>query len=59
IVSIPKNEVRDLVPHYVYEKNTVFFQCPKCKRIYWPGTHVKKMERHNIKITGSLPRDRS
>jgi len=45
LVSIAKDEVRDLVPQYVCEKNTIFFQCPACSRIYWPGTHVSKMER--------------
>ena len=49
IVSIAKNEVRDLVPQYVSEKNSVFFQCPKCGRIYWSGTHVSKMEQRIVK----------
>ncbi len=43
IVPIAKHEIRDLVPQHVCDKNTVFFQCPKCCRIYWPGSHVKKM----------------
>ena len=49
LVSIAKNEVRDLVPWYVYEKYIVFFQCPQCNRIYWPGTHIKKMELQKLK----------
>jgi uncharacterized protein with PIN domain len=49
IVPVSKQEVRDLVPQHVYEKNAAFFLCPKCSRIYWQGTHIRKMKLQKIK----------
>ena len=38
-----KEEVRELVPPYVYRTQKRFFRCPKCGKIFWSGTHVKNM----------------
>jgi len=46
LVDIEKEKVRDRVPDYVYKTQEEFITCPKCKRIYWQGTHwgnVQKM----------------
>ena len=43
LISIEKSEVKDRVPHYIYEGNISFLQCPRCARIYWRGTHIKKI----------------
>jgi uncharacterized protein with PIN domain len=43
VIPVAKEDVEDFVPRYVYEKNTEFLRCPKCGRIYWQGTHVKRM----------------
>ncbi len=45
---ITKQETQDLVPQHVYENNNVFLRCPRCKRTYWHGTHVRRMakDRH-------------
>ena len=40
---ITREDVRDLVPQYVYENNYLFLRCPQCKRTYWYGTHVRRM----------------
>ncbi len=45
LVSIPREHVRKIVPKFVYEHHTSFYQCPDCKKIYWEGTHFKKMKR--------------
>jgi len=42
-LPVAKEDVRDLVPQYVYEKTNDFLQCPNCRRIYWQGTHVIRM----------------
>lgn len=34
-----KEEVKLLVPEYVYKTNDKFTTCPECKRIYWAGSH--------------------
>jgi uncharacterized protein with PIN domain len=38
-----KDEVKELVPPYVFKTQSQFMQCPTCKRIYWRGTHWQSM----------------
>ena len=44
-----KQQVKDLVPPYVFQTQSQFMECPACHRIYWRGTHwqamTKKLER--------------
>lgn len=47
---VTKEEVRDIVPPYVFENCDRYNQCPRCNRIFWMGTHprnaLKFMEKH-------------
>jgi uncharacterized protein with PIN domain len=43
LALLDKHEVRDLVPPYVYETRNEFLRCKSCGRIYWKGSHVKRM----------------
>jgi len=45
LVHRGKEEVRDLVPPYVFQTQSQYFQCPACHRIYWRGTHWQRMKR--------------
>ncbi len=38
-----KQEVKDLVPPYVYQTQSQYMECPACHRIYWRGTHWQAM----------------
>ena len=42
--SIDKQDVADLRPPYVLLTQPKFFQCPECRRVYWPGTHWANMK---------------
>ena len=42
IVAAEKNSVRGRVPDYVFETHDRFQRCPKCSRIYWPGSHTRR-----------------
>jgi hypothetical protein len=42
--NITKSEAEGKVPEYVYDTQNNFFTCPQCHRIYWPGTHLQRME---------------
>lgn len=44
LFPLAKQEVKDDVPHHVYQKNTIFLRCDRCGKIYWRGSHVKRME---------------
>lgn len=37
--KINKEEVKNRVPEYVFKTHSEFMSCPKCKRIYWQGSH--------------------
>lgn len=43
---LPKTEeeVKELVPPYVFSTQTQYMQCPSCLRVYWRGTHWLRMK---------------
>ncbi|SRR6266540_2759177 len=43
LTLLKKPETADLVPPYIYETHDEFRQCASCGRIYWEGSHVKRM----------------
>ncbi len=43
LLAVDKERVRELVPFYTYKNFDEFAECPRCKRIYWKGSHYKKM----------------
>jgi len=43
LVERSKEEVKDLVPPYVFKTQDHFTRCPSCGRIYWRGTHWRAM----------------
>ncbi len=50
LVERDKEEVRDLVPPYVFETQSLYMECPSCHRIYWRGTHWQAMNRELAKF---------
>lgn len=36
-------EVRGQVPSYVFATQRRFARCPRCGKLYWPGTHWQRM----------------
>ena len=38
-----KQQVKDLVPPYVFQTQRQYMECPACHRIYWRGTHWQAM----------------
>lgn len=36
---IPRTEIREVVPRYVFENQRQFKSCPRCGKVYWAGTH--------------------
>jgi len=40
--QIDKYTVRSRVPDYIWETNPNFQICNRCRRIYWPGSHLKR-----------------
>ncbi len=42
--AVTREEVAPLVPPYVLATTKEFTRCPKCGRVYWPGTHRARIE---------------
>ena len=38
-----KEEVKEMVPPYVFQTQNQYMECPICHRIYWRGTHWQAM----------------
>jgi uncharacterized protein with PIN domain len=47
LLPIAKQNIKDMVPDYVYDNYDIFFRCVCCGRVYWEGTHVR-----NMRLTG-------
>lgn len=42
--QISKSKISNKIPSRVLEFNEKFWECDKCKQIYWEGTHIKKLQ---------------
>jgi len=43
LVEKNKQQVKNLVPAYVFQTQSQYMECPVCHRIYWRGTHWQAM----------------
>ena len=50
LVTKAKEEVKDMVPTYVFQTQTQYMQCLACQRVYWRGTHWQRMSRELKRI---------
>jgi hypothetical protein len=46
-----KEQVKDLVPSYVFKTHNQYMQCPACHRVYWKGTHWQAMTKRIEKLS--------
>ncbi|MBI4838484.1 MAG: Mut7-C RNAse domain-containing protein [Nitrospirae bacterium] len=53
IAGITKENVKDLVPEYVFQTSEDFKQCQGCKKLYWEGTHPEKFRKKLSEILGT------
>ncbi len=44
IEEIPREDAEGKVPDFIFYQQKTFFRCPSCRRIYWQGSHPKRME---------------
>jgi uncharacterized protein with PIN domain len=52
LVDVGRKEACGRVPEYVLQSHDRFSGCPSCGRIYWPGTHVDRMEERIAALFG-------
>ena len=39
---LPKDEVPNNIPEPIRTDTEIFYQCPRCLRVYWKGSHIKR-----------------
>lgn len=42
--DVEKDEIEALVPNFIYNTHSKFSICRKCKKVYWKGSHINKIE---------------
>jgi uncharacterized protein with PIN domain len=50
LVKVSKEEAKRLVPKRAYEMHKIFYRCKSCGKIYWHGTHWKKIKERYKKV---------
>jgi uncharacterized protein with PIN domain len=43
LAPVPRETALGVVPEHVFHTQAEFFQCPRCGRIYWPGSHPARI----------------
>jgi hypothetical protein len=51
--EVSKDQVRDRLPRRTAELHDRFHQCPQCCRVYWAGSHHRRMQHWIRELTGS------
>ncbi len=50
LIPVKKENFKDLIPPKVYAYYNEFNYCPKCKKIYWQGDHIKRLKERFKKL---------
>ena len=43
LVNVEKKDIEQMVPEFVFHQYAQFRSCPKCRKVYWEGSHAKGM----------------
>ena len=43
LTPVPREQALGSVPEHVFHTQAEFFQCPRCGRFYWPGSHPPRI----------------
>ena len=43
LIDTPRESVRNRVPVYVYKTQSRFKLCPRCRKVFWSGTHRRSV----------------
>jgi uncharacterized protein with PIN domain len=55
--ALDREAARERVPPYVAQTRKTFKSCPRCRRVYWRGTHRRRMDEQLARFRphGTLP----
>jgi uncharacterized protein len=40
LAPVPREQVQGRVPEHVFHHHDQFLECPRCRRVFWPGSHL-------------------
>jgi uncharacterized protein with PIN domain len=49
---VEREKIEDRVPAYVLDTEREFHMCPKCRKVFWPGTHWLRMRERVKQLFG-------
>jgi uncharacterized protein with PIN domain len=41
---LQKNEIKELIPDFIFYNFDHFIKCRNCDKVYWEGSHYKKIK---------------
>jgi len=41
LIPVPRDQVVGLAPEHIFHTHQDFHQCPRCRQVFWPGSHLK------------------
>jgi uncharacterized protein with PIN domain len=41
LALLDRDQVQGRVPEHVFHYQRRFYECPRCHRVYWPGSHIQ------------------
>jgi uncharacterized protein with PIN domain len=42
---LSREQVQGRVPEHVFHYQSQFYECPRCRRLFWPGSHLPGLSR--------------
>ena len=45
LTRLPREQAQGRVPEHVFHHHDQFFECPRCRRLFWPGSHLEGISR--------------
>jgi uncharacterized protein with PIN domain len=58
LTSISRQDAAPLVPPFVAEQYQEFLQCPRCRRVFWSGTHWEDLQERLAAARNKDPENR-
>ncbi|MBM4285404.1 MAG: hypothetical protein FJ128_09170 [Deltaproteobacteria bacterium] len=52
LAELPRDQAWGRVPEHVFLRQTAFYECPACRRVFWPGSHAAKISAHLNRACG-------
>jgi uncharacterized protein len=51
LVDVPRTDIEQYVPEYIFHRYRSFKQCPACRKVYWEGSHALHMSQFIEEVT--------